>query len=275
MEQATSKVWLPLTGFELGGGLVWNAAQKGKNSVHPQCGLGPPCACWLHSASIKDLIGKIEKEQTAAAKEYEDCRADTKISWDLLDVPQEPFEPFGPKFEEKARLAQHGVQKELIWFQNESCFTFFDSVSELFRLPVIELSTLGPKCPNDPWSSQKFLQTYQLSSAAQLAFLEKSTTLSPEMPTFTILVIGKKRKVKCCFPHLPVVNKFLRFWLSQTDWNWLKLIRIDWNWLKLVENDRKSIEMDWKVDENLEENHWNRLKLVSAISHGRWGEKNT
>ena len=47
------------------------------------------------------------------------------------------------------------------------------------------------------------------------------------------------RLVRCCFPHLPVVNKFLRFWPSQTDWNWLKLIRIDWSWLKLIENDRK------------------------------------
>ena len=48
--------------------------------------------------------------------------------------------------------------------------------------------------------------------------------------------------VRCCFPHLPVVNKFLRFWASQTDWNWLKLIKIDWSWLKLIKHDRKSID---------------------------------
>ena len=49
-----------------------------------------------------------------------------------------------------------------------------------------------------------------------------------------------------CFPHLPVVNKLLRFWPSQADWNWLKLKETDWTWLKLIENDRKSIETDWK-----------------------------
>ena len=41
--------------------------------------------------------------------------------------------------------------------------------------------------------------------------------------------------ITCCFPHLLVVNKFLRFWPSQTDWNWSKLTEIDWNWLKLIE----------------------------------------
>ena len=42
----------------------------------------------------------------------------------------------------------------------------------------------------------------------------------------------------CCFLHLPVVNKFLLFWLSQTHWNWLKLTETAWNWLKLIEKDQ-------------------------------------
>ena len=82
-------------------------------------------------------------------------------------------------------------------------------------------------------------------------------------------------QVTCCFPHLPIVNEFLRFWPSQTAWNWFKLIKNGWNWLKLIENDRKSIEMDWKLTRisrkliELAEN-W-----LSAISHGRWSEKHT
>ena len=52
--------------------------------------------------------------------------------------------------------------------------------------------------------------------------------------------------VTCCFPHLPVVNQFLRFWPSQADRKWLKLTEADWNWLKLIKHDRKSIKMDWK-----------------------------
>ena len=54
-------------------------------------------------------------------------------------------------------------------------------------------------------------------------------------------------------PHLPVVNKFLRFWPSQTDWNWLKLTEAGWNRLKLIENDSELIEMD----ESRRENHQN------------------
>ena len=75
---------------------------------------------------------------------------------------------------------------------------------------------------------------------------------------------------KCCFPHLPVVNKFLRFWLSQTDWNWVKLIRIDWNWLKMIKNRSKWIESRRKSGGKPIEIAWNWL---SANSHGRWGEK--
>ena len=50
----------------------------------------------------------------------------------------------------------------------------------------------------------------------------------------------------CCFPHLPVVNKFLCFLPNQTDWHWLKLIKVDGNWLKMTEHRSKCIEMDWK-----------------------------
>ena len=82
------------------------------------------------------------------------------------------------------------------------------------------------------------------------------------LPKYSILTLSRLRfqglllgrlifchywlEVTCCFPHLPVVNKLLRFSPSQADWNWLKLIKTDWSWLKLIENDRKSIEMDWK-----------------------------
>ena len=60
----------------------------------------------------------------------------------------------------------------------------------------------------------------------------------------------------CCFPHLPVVTKFLRSWPSQTDWkwlNWLKLTEADWKWQKI---DRNRL----KVDENQGGNNWNRQK---------------
>ena len=96
----------------------------------------------------------------------------------------------------------------------------------------------------------------------------------------------KRRFFKCCFPHLPVVNKFLRFWPS--DWNRSKLIKIDWNWLKLIEKERKSIEMDWKLTRiwrktiEIAENWLRRFRkeggvkkhlsfssLISALSHPR------
>ena len=66
----------------------------------------------------------------------------------------------------------------------------------------------------------------------------------------------------------PTFNKFLRFWPSQTDWNWLKLIDIDWNWLKMTENWSKWIE-------SRRESGWKPLKSPKIgfreISHGRWG----
>ena len=43
----------------------------------------------------------------------------------------------------------------------------------------------------------------------------------------------------CCFLDLLVFNEFLRFWPSQTDWNWLKLTETDWWWLKMTENRSK------------------------------------
>ena len=77
--------------------------------------------------------------------------------------------------------------------------------------------------------------------------------------------------VTCYFPHLPVVNKFLRFWPSQTDWNWLKLIKTDWSWLKLIEKDRKSIEMDWKSTRiwgttiEIAENELRRFRMEGGV----------
>ena len=63
-----------------------------------------------------------------------------------------------------------------------------------------------------------------------------------------------------------------------TESNWLKQIKTDWAWLRLTETDwkwQKTDRIGLKVDENLgKKNRWNRQKLASAISHGRWG-KNT
>ena len=76
----------------------------------------------------------------------------------------------------------------------------------------------------------------------------------------------------CCCPHLPVVNKFLCFWPSQTEWKWLtKLIKTDWSWMSITENRSKSIESrqgppGGKPVKSLK-------KMASAISHGRWGKK--
>ena len=48
---------------------------------------------------------------------------------------------------------------------------------------------------------------------------------------------------------------------SQTDWNWLELIKTDRNWLKLIKNDRKSIETDWNSTRTWGKTHWNRRKF--------------
>ena len=50
---------------------------------------------------------------------------------------------------------------------------------------------------------------------------------------------------------------------------WLELTETEWKRLKLIENDRKSIEMDWKSTRI-----WGKIpKIGFGHSHGRWGEK--
>ena len=49
------------------------------------------------------------------------------------------------------------------------------------------------------------------------------------------ITVKVNMRLSVVFPHLLVVNQFLRSWLSQTESNWLKLIEIDWNRLKLIE----------------------------------------
>ena len=52
--------------------------------------------------------------------------------------------------------------------------------------------------------------------------------------------MGQRAYIKRYFLHLPVVDKFLRFYLSQvieSDGKWLKTIEKDWKWLKASEKD--------------------------------------
>ena len=60
-----------------------------------------------------------------------------------------------------------------------------------------------------------------------------------EWPSHSESVFPDIGVVTCCFPHLLVVNKTCVF-------DRVKLIETDSNWLRLIENDRKSIEIDWK-----------------------------
>ena len=70
------------------------------------------------------------------------------------------------------------------------------------------------------------------------------------------------------FPHLPVVNKFLRFCPSQTDWNWWKLIKVDSNWLKMTEKsiatDRKSTRI-WRKTIEIAENWLRRFRREGGV----------
>ena len=50
-------------------------------------------------------------------------------------------------------------------------------------------------------------------------------------------------------PLLLVVDKCLRFWLSQSDWKWLKMIESEWKRWKMTESDGKwlkLIDINWK-----------------------------
>ena len=103
--------------------------------------------------------------------------------------------------------------------------------------------------------------------------LEASSGMSVAYPVnfLGFILSTLHRTVTCSLPHLPVVNKFLRFWPSQTDWNWLKLIKIDWNWLKMTENRSKWIGSRRGSGGN----HWNRRKIGFAGFAWKVGRKNT
>ena len=72
-----------------------------------------------------------------------------------------------------------------------------------------------------------------------------------------LLNISIRDRIKCCFPHHPVVNKFLRPSLIEA--KWFKVIKeSDWKWLKVIEN-------IWKWTK-VTEIHWKWLKLTQ----GQW-----
>ena len=68
-----------------------------------------------------------------------------------------------------------------------------------------------------------------------------------------------RRFATCCFPHLQFVNKFPRFWPSQTDWNRLKLIEANWKWRIECRRCQRVSLGPWKY-QLMDRSSWNQRK---------------
>ena len=150
-----------------------------------------------------------------------------------------------------------------------------DGPFPLLNGPFSDLNGPIPECLNGPFSLLKILWKQPIKKGAlrgscmlwsgglkpfstQQGTWHVTTMWGREMLTWKVYGQTKYNLVVCAhptlhfmcrFPHLPIVNKYLRFWPSPTDWNSLKMTEPDWNWrdwLKVIEHDRKSIKIDWK-----------------------------
>ena len=120
----------------------------------------------------------------------------------------------------------------------EGCHSWGFAPPSFFQPPTVS----SDEDLSKPLRTPRAVTPLTVAGFPWLTDLSAQTLLCRGIPLGQVRIRGggnarELKHIRRCFPHLPVVYKFLRFWPSQTDWNWLKLTETDWKWLRRTESE--------------------------------------